>query len=307
MNRPKAATRRAALAAFLLFAAALLVVSPAEASRTTPDARPYLSSASSEALAPSSLELTTLELVEPIDPVESSPRFGFGEDLGLLDPEAGPGGFVVFAVEAAQCELTYARNNPLKYVDPDGRKETLAQRLSQAMQPVVQVSRLLAEIAAPFDTHGNIRGAAAMIDLTARTLNLGTGTGDAIGSGGDAFAVTMAAAGDVRTLSEATLVIATAGKVTQGAMAPTPFGPGSVGAAEVRTLQSGGHTISGSTAKGLNEAAGTNLTRRDWGRALEALKKENGIPNNEHPLIRATGDVVKKDGTFIANVIDYLK
>jgi hypothetical protein len=121
VNRPKAATRRAALAAFLLFAAALLDVSPAEASRTTTDARPDLSSASSEALAPSSPELTSLELVEPIDPVETSPRFGFAEDLGLLDPEAGPGGFVVFAAEAAQYELTYARNNPLKYVDPDGR------------------------------------------------------------------------------------------------------------------------------------------------------------------------------------------
>ena len=95
------------LPSFLLFAAALLVVGPAEASRTT-DARPE----------PASLELPSLELV---DSVESSPRFGFGEDLGLLDPEAGPGGFVVFAVEAARCELTYARNNPLRFVDPDGR------------------------------------------------------------------------------------------------------------------------------------------------------------------------------------------
>ena len=123
MNRPKAATRRAALAAFLLFAAALLVVGPAEASRTTTDARPDLSSASSEALASPSLELS---LLEPIESVESSPRFGFGGDLGLLDPEAGPGGFVVFAAEAAQCELTYARNNPLKYVDPDGREVSVA-------------------------------------------------------------------------------------------------------------------------------------------------------------------------------------
>jgi len=113
----------ALVAAFLLFAAALLVVGPAEASRTTTDARPDLSSASSEALASPSLELS---LLEPIESVESSPRFGFGGDLGLLDPEAGPGGFVVFAAEAAQCELTYARNNPLKYVDPDGREVSVA-------------------------------------------------------------------------------------------------------------------------------------------------------------------------------------
>ncbi len=109
-------TRRAALAAFLLFAAALFVVGPADASRTSDDRSGLASS--------SPLELASLErvaLVEPIAPVESSSRFGFAEDLGLLDPEAGPGGFVVFAAEAAQCELTYARNNPLKYVDPDGK------------------------------------------------------------------------------------------------------------------------------------------------------------------------------------------
>lgn len=106
MPTSRASTRRAAHAAFLLFAAALFVVGPAEASRTTTNTR--------SSLAPSS----PLELV---DSVESSPRFGFGEDLGLLHPEAGPGSFVVFAAEAAQRELTYARNNPLKYVDPDGR------------------------------------------------------------------------------------------------------------------------------------------------------------------------------------------
>ena len=103
----------ALVAAFLLFAAALLVVSPAEASRTTTDARSNLAPSSS-------LELPPLGPVEPIDPVESSPHFGFGENLGLLDPKAGPGGFVVFAVGTAQCELTYARNNPLRFTDPTG-------------------------------------------------------------------------------------------------------------------------------------------------------------------------------------------
>lgn len=110
----RASKRRAALAAFLLFAAALLVVGPAEASRTTTDARPGLTSTSPDALAPSSLELA-----EPIDP---SPRFGFAEDLSLLDLEARPCGFELFGgVETSRFELTYARNNPLKYVDPDGR------------------------------------------------------------------------------------------------------------------------------------------------------------------------------------------
>ena len=63
-------------------------------------------------------------MLEPVGPANSasiSPRFGFAEALGLLDPEGGPGGFVVFARETSRCELTYARNNPLKYVDPDGK------------------------------------------------------------------------------------------------------------------------------------------------------------------------------------------
>jgi hypothetical protein len=117
-SRPRAGRP---LIAFLIFAAGLLVVSPVEASRTTTDARPGLSVTSSDALASPSLELSLLELVEPIESSEPSSRFGFGEDLGLLDPEAGPGGFVVFAREPSRCELTYARNNPLKYIDPDGK------------------------------------------------------------------------------------------------------------------------------------------------------------------------------------------
>ena len=152
----RASTRRAALAAFLLFAAALFVVGPAEASRTT-DARSSLAS----------LELSLLEsvaLAESIAPVESSPRFGFTEDLGLLDPERGPGGFVVFAREASRCELTYARNNPIKYVDPDGRAvETPWDAFNVALGATSLVANVLS---------GNLGGAAVdalgiAVDVTA--------------------------------------------------------------------------------------------------------------------------------------------
>lgn len=121
MTSLRVATRRAVPAAFLLFAAVLFVVGPAEASLTTTDPRTIV--APSRELPSTSRELASLELLPPapVDPAESSPRFSFAEDLGLLDPEAGPGGFVVFAREPNRCELTYARNNPLKYVDPDGR------------------------------------------------------------------------------------------------------------------------------------------------------------------------------------------
>jgi hypothetical protein len=131
----RASTRRAALAAFLLFATALFVVGPAEASRTT-DARSSLAAISATPLAPSSLEPSSPaapEPVEPIDPVESSPRFGFAEDLGLLDVEARSCGFELFGgVGTKRCVLTYARNNPLKYVDPDGRQAAPPRSVSTA-------------------------------------------------------------------------------------------------------------------------------------------------------------------------------
>ena len=91
VNSLRAATRRAVSAAFLLFAAALFVVGPAEASRTTTETRSSLASISAATLAPS----PSLALV---DSVRSSPRFGFGEDLGLLDPEAGPDSFAADGV-----------------------------------------------------------------------------------------------------------------------------------------------------------------------------------------------------------------
>ena len=126
MQTSRASTRRAALAAFLLFAAGLLVIGPAEASRTTnahsslaPISAPSLASSSSRELA--SLELSPLE---PADSASISSRFGFAEELGLLDVEARPCGFMLFGgVGTSRCELTYAANNPLTYVDPDGREE----------------------------------------------------------------------------------------------------------------------------------------------------------------------------------------
>ncbi len=122
MTSLRAATRRAVSAAFLLFAAGLLVVGPAEASRTTTDARPGLAPSASRELA--SLELPILE---PLDSAESSPRFGFAEDLALLDVEARSCGFELFGgVGTNRCARTYARNNPLKYVDPDGRAAVLS-------------------------------------------------------------------------------------------------------------------------------------------------------------------------------------
>src|SRR5581483_2702676 len=71
---------------------------------------------------------------------------------------------------------------------------------------------------------------------------------------------------------------------------PAAFGAGSLGAAEVRILQTGGNTIRQATANALNDLADANLSAREWGRAVEALKDYYGLPNNFHGSISSTGD-----------------
>ncbi len=175
-------------------------------------------------LSPLGLPSPPPELVAPIDPVESSPRFGFGEDLGLLDPEAGPGGFVVFAREPSRCELTYARNNPLKYVDPDGKATVLAEAVAGGIEAAgAFVSRGGAAV-----NNGTIVGIALDATLgTAGDLVGGMGdmfrVGDSIGSvmetGGDFHDVTMAVTTD---FVRSTQLFVTAGAVATPASGVGP-------------------------------------------------------------------------------------
>jgi filamentous hemagglutinin len=81
-------------------------------------------------------------------------------------------------------------------------------------------------------------------------------------------------------------------------------GPG--GGAAPRALQTGGNTIADGTAKALNEATGRNLSRRDWGRALETLKREHGLPPGHHGTITSRGDYLDEAGKFIDNLLGYL-
>lgn len=92
-------------------------------------------------------------------------------------------------------------------------------------------------------------------------------------------------------------------KATKGA---ATFGAKTLGAAEVRILQTGGNKITNATAKGLNEAAGTKLAPREWGRALEALKDANSLPPRFHGKITSTGDYLDKAGKFIGSILEYL-
>lgn len=79
--------------------------------------------------------------------------------------------------------------------------------------------------------------------------------------------------------------------------------PGTVGNNIVnnKTLQTGGHTLSNQTLKGLG------LTKEQGKRAVEALKKAERLPNNFHPKIMANGDYVDAHtGEVKGNLYDYV-
>lgn len=106
----------AAPASFLLFAA-LLGVTRADASL------PKVADVAD--LSRPTLQLPAAVLAEPS-------RFGFAEALTLLNVEKeAPRFSLIDGVEMRRFERTYARNNPLKYVDPDGRSANLANFVSQ--------------------------------------------------------------------------------------------------------------------------------------------------------------------------------
>ena len=59
------------------------------------------------------------------------------------------------------------------------------------------------------------------------------------------------------------------------------------------------------TANALNKVFNKNLPRREWGRALEALKKDAGLPNNAHGALMDNGDFVL-NGNTIGNITHFL-
>jgi len=48
------------------------------------------------------------------------------------------------------------------------------------------------------------------------------------------------------------------------------------------------------------------MTNREWGRALEALKKDNGLRNDFHGRILDNGNYVDKSGNVIGNIGGYV-
>ena len=90
----------------------------------------------------------------------------------------------------------------------------------------------------------------------------------------------------------------------------SPFGPNTVGAAQrpsLPPLQVGDHRIKSGTARALNELTGRNLHSRDWGRAVERIKRANEINSNDHSgIIDGLGNYVHAARDVFESLEDYL-
>jgi RHS repeat-associated protein len=66
----------------------------------------------------------------------------------------------------------------------------------------------------------------------------------------------------------------------------------------VKVLQTGGHTFNKSTLNGLG------FTKEQGKQAIEALKKDRGVPNDFHGKILNTGEVLDSSGNSLGNLRD---
>jgi len=73
-----------------------------------------------------------------------------------------------------------------------------------------------------------------------------------------------------------------------------------------KVLQTGGNKLNKRTADQLNERQGENLPPREWGRTLEALKGDLGLPPNHHGKILDNGDYLDDSGNLIGSLLDYI-
>ena len=111
----------------------------------------------------------------------------------------------------------YALNNPMLKLDPDGRANTtIFQRAAAVVRTWADAAAVSAKAlsGAPNGVSESASQIASTLDLTARTLNLGTASGQAIGDKRDAHDVAMAVSSDVATASEAFVAL---GGIADGA------------------------------------------------------------------------------------------
>jgi hypothetical protein len=108
------------------------------------------------------------------------------------------------------------------------------------------------------------------------------------------------------------VIVSTAARAGAAAMADrvgSSLGPKTVGAAQRiigKVVQTGGNKIRKSTADALNKATGSSLTPREWGRGLEALKKDFDLANSHHGKITEYGHYLDETGKWLGNILEYL-
>jgi len=83
--------------------------------------------------------------------------------------------------------------------------------------------------------------------------------------------------------------------------------PGNMYSETSKVLQTGGNKINSATAGAVNESFGVEINSREWGRMLEALKKDVGLRNDFHGKILSNGDYLSSDGAYVGNIGDYMK
>ncbi len=81
---------------------------------------------------------------------------------------------------------------------------------------------------------------------------------------------------------------------------PPPGGP------SYRIIQNGGTTITQATANALNKSLGKNLNKREWGRGIEELKGNVGLPKDYHGMIDEIGNYLSKSRELFGNILEYL-
>ncbi len=252
----------AALAVFLLFAA-LLGVTRADASLTK--------AADVAGLSRPALQLPTVAPTEPS-------RFGFAEDLALLNVEKeAPRFSLIEGVETRRFERTYARNNPLKFVDPNGLQVASTQSTGQFLMAAGRQAMVSANGQAGFRLLGTVLGGMSLAKL-GDLLTMGTDTGTAVESGrnlGEALSADISRGiiiGSVLGGIAGALRSAAEGSITEISVSSSRFGEA---AAHIEEAQAAGQpsvlTI---------DRAGASARRAD---AMRGVARVPGLDRDEYP------------------------
>jgi uncharacterized protein RhaS with RHS repeats len=198
-----------------------------------------------------------------------------------------PGGFDPSRPQSWN-RYTYASNNPINRVDPDGKEDTWAQKTAQMMAAAGEV------IKAAGASLNNGGAVGTITDATLGTvgdlvggggdmLNVGTSTGEAIGSGADAHDMTMAISQDVGRGSALVLTMAAPAASAHRSLTTTQVVhfTDNAGAA---AIQRSGNLRTGTYVTKASEVRGMTASQVETRLEIAARRGQNSftvrVPNN---------------------------